>query len=245
MGHSIPKIIHYCWFGGREKPDIVKKCIDSWEINLPGYEIKEWNESNFNINDHLFTKEAYEMKNYAFVSDYVRVYVLYLYGGIYLDTDTEIVKNLDRFLIHDSFWGFEEKNYIGTSLIGAKRGNQLIKQFLDFYESTSLINDDGTINSFTNVSVVSQMVTELGINLNGKYQEVKSIAVIYPQDYFSPYDYINCYMKQTTNTCAIHHFHKSWLPLNVRIKGNVKKVLAKMVGGHRVSQLRQFITKNN
>ncbi len=123
----IPKVIHYCWFGKKEKPDIVKKCIKSWNEFLPEYEIIEWNEKNFDINTYLFTKQAYEIGNYAFVSDYVRVYVLYNYGGIYLDTDTEILGSLDPFLKNSSFWGFEEKNYIATSIIGAECGNEFEK----------------------------------------------------------------------------------------------------------------------
>ena len=131
MSNSIPKKIHYCWFGNNDKPKIVMKCIETWKRILPDYEIIEWNENNFDINSNKYVKEAYENKKYAFVSDYVRVYVLYNIGGIYLDTDVEVFKPLDKFLKEDSFWGFEEKNYIATSTIGAKAGNKLIKQFLD------------------------------------------------------------------------------------------------------------------
>ena len=111
---KIPKIIHYCWFGRGEKPEIVKRCINSWKENLKDYEIIEWNENNFDININNYVKEAYENKKYAFVSDYVRVYALYNMGGIYFDTDVEVFKSLDEFLQEDSFWGFEEKDYIAT-----------------------------------------------------------------------------------------------------------------------------------
>ena len=125
----IPKVIHYCWFGEAEKPKIVQECIKSWNTHLSDYEIIEWNESNFDIQSHAFTKAAYEIGNYAFVSDYVRVYALYHHGGIYLDTDTQIFKSLTPFLTEDSFWGFEEKNFIATSLIGARQYNEIIKSF--------------------------------------------------------------------------------------------------------------------
>lgn len=236
----IPKTIHYCWFGQSEKPKIVQECIKSWKKNLSDYEIIEWNESNFDIQSHPFTKAAYEIGNYAFVSDYVRVYALYNYGGIYLDTDTEIYKSLDPFLTEYSFWGFEEKNFIATSLIGACPQNNIIGQFLRFYDSVQLINEQGEVKKFTNVSVVTDMLSRKGIKLDGTYQRIEREITIYPQEYFSPYDYINCYMKSTENTYAVHHFHKSWLPISTRIKSSLKKCLAKLIGGYRLATMRKF-----
>lgn len=234
----IPKIIHYCWFGKKEKPEIIKKYIQSWKKHLPDYEVIEWNEENFNVENCLFAKQAYDIGNYAFVSDYVRVYALYHYGGIYLDTDTEILGSLDDFLSQPSFWGFEEKNYIATSIIGSEPRNELIKDFLDYYENLSLYDETGQIEKFTNVVVVTELLKNRGIVLDGTFQIVEGIATIYPQDYFSPYDYINCYMKKTANSVAIHHFYKSWLPLSVRIKGIVKKVVSHMIGGANLAKIR-------
>ena len=142
QNNTIPKTIHYCWFGNNDKPTIVKKCIESWEKNLSDYEIIEWNEETFNIECNDFVKEAYEKKMYAFVSDYVRVYALYNYGGIYLDTDVEVNKSFNDLLENDSIWGFEEKNYIATSTIGARKGNELIKEFLDEYNGRKFIKND-------------------------------------------------------------------------------------------------------
>ncbi|MCI8702234.1 MAG: glycosyl transferase [Turicibacter sp.] len=239
----IPKVIHYCWFGGAEKPAIVQRCINSWKKNLTDYEIIEWNEENFDIEAHPFTKAAYEIGNYAFVSDYVRVYALYHQGGIYLDTDTEIYQSLNPFLNEDSFWGFEEKNFIATSLIGAKPFNPLIKEFLEFYDTVELINKDGIVKKFTNVLVVTELLQKRGIVLDGTRQTVDDIATIYPQEYFSPYDYINCYMKKTSNTVAIHHFHKSWLPFSMRIKGTLKKIMSYIIGGKNMEKIRTIIEK--
>ena len=157
----IDKKIHYCWFGKGEKPDIVKKCIKTWEDKLSEYEIIEWNEDNFDINSNEYVKEAYENKKYAFVSDYVRVHALYHMGGIYLDTDVEVYKSLDEFLEEDSFWGFEEKNYIATSTIGAKQGNGLIKQFLDYYEDKSYNEMAKNIEEFTNVKIVTNIFKKI------------------------------------------------------------------------------------
>ena len=216
--NTIPKIIHYCWFGNNDKPTIVKKCIESWKENLSDYEIIEWNEETFNIECNNFVKEAYEKKMYAFVSDYVRVYALYNYGGIYLDTDVEVFKKFDDLLENDSFWGFEEEDYIATSTIGAKKGNKLIKKFLDSYENKSFLKEDGSIDTLTNVAIVSKIISDLGVKLDGTFQKVENLAAVYPQEYFSPYDYINCYSKKTDKSYAMHHFYKSWLPFSARLK---------------------------
>ena len=120
--NKIPKKIHYCWFGGNPLPKETVEYIKSWKKYCPDYEIIEWNESNFDINRNLYIKQAYEAKKYAFVSDYVRVFALYKYGGIYLDTDVEVFKDFNDLLDNESFWGFEQENYIATSTIGAKKG---------------------------------------------------------------------------------------------------------------------------
>ena len=244
MSEKIPKIIHYCWFGKNEKPKIIKKCIKSWKEKLPDYEFIEWNEDKFNVNTNGFVKEAYEKGKYAFVSDYVRVYALYNYGGIYLDTDVKVKKSFNSLLENDSIWGFEEKNFVATSTIGACKGNKLIKQFLDSYNGRRFINNDGSIDTLTNVVIVSRIVNELGIKLDGTYQKIEGIATFYPQDYFSPYDYINCYSKETKNTYSIHYYYKSWLPMSSRIKTFFKKILAMIIGGKNINKLRVLISKN-
>ena len=236
--NTIPKIIHYCWFGNNDKPTIVKKCIESWKENLSDYEIIEWNEETFNIECNNFVKEAYEKKMYAVVSDYVRVYALYNYGGIYLDTDVEVFKKFDDLLENDSFWGFEEEDYIATSTIGAKKGNKLIKKFLDSYENKSFLKEDGSIDTLTNVAIVSKIISDLGVKLDGTFQKVENLAAVYPQEYFSPYDYINCYSKKTDKSYAMHHFYKSWLPFSARLKAFIKKNVAKVFGGENIARLR-------
>lgn len=245
MQESIPKIIHYCWFGKKEKPNMVKKCIGTWRNILSDYQIIEWNEENFDINSNIFTKQAYNNGRYAFVSDYVRVYALYNYGGIYLDTDVEVIKEFtDDILKNNSFWGFEEKNFIATSTIGAKKGNSFIKQFLDSYNCKKFVKCDGTVDTLTNVAVVSELVKEIGIKLDGTFQKIDGIATFYPQEYFSPYDYINCYSKRADNTYTEHHFYKSWLPIGIRIKTSIKKGLAKVIGGRNIGKIRNLIIKS-
>lgn len=242
MKIQIPKRIHYCWFGKKEKPNIVKKCIKSWQEKLKGYEIIEWNESNFDINSNKFVKQAYESGKFAFVSDYVRVYALYNYGGIYLDTDVEVYKKFSEdILSNSSFWGFEEKNFIATSTIGACKGNILIKKFLDSYNDKEFLKTNGSIDTLTNVAIVTEIIRNLGLKLDGSYQKLEGIATIYPQEYFSPYDYINCYSKETENTYTIHYYYKSWLPMCTRVKSYIKKLLATIIGGQNIEKIRNLI----
>lgn len=242
MKPQIPKVIHYCWFGGKEKPEIVKKCINSWYRNLPGYEIREWNEQNFDTSSNPYVKEAYESKKFAFVSDYVRVYALYNFGGIYLDTDVEVFKAFDDLLYHDSFWGFEQENYIATSTIGAAKKNQLIKVFLDSYVGKTFINKDGTFDEFTNVAIVSELLRNKGLKLNGQYQELNGLGTFYSQTYFSPYDYINCRKFTSENTYTMHHFYKSWLSPIDRFKSNLKTLAANVIGGENIAKIRGKIS---
>lgn len=242
--NQIPKKIHYCWFGKKEKPDIVRRCIKSWNEKLKGYEIIEWNEDNFDINSNKFVKQAYEAGKFAFVSDYVRVYALYNYGGIYLDTDVEVYKEFSEDILSNlSFWGFEEKNFIATSTIGACKRNTLIKKFLDSYNDKEFLKADGSMDTLTNVAIVSEIMKNLGIKLDGNYQRLEGIATVYPQEYFSPYDYINCYSKETENTYTIHHYYKSWLPMRTRVKTFIKKVVATMIGGKNIAKIRVLISK--
>jgi hypothetical protein len=241
---SIPKKIHYCWFGKNDKPKIVKKCIESWFENLPGYEIIEWNEENFNININSYVKEAYEAKKFAFVSDFVRVYALYQYGGIYLDTDVEVYKSFDEFLQCESFWGFEQGNFIATSTIGSTKENKLVKIFLDSFQDKRFISLDGSPNELTNVAVISQILKEHGLLMNGTYQQIKGFGTFFPQTYFSPYDYINCRKFISQDTYTIHYFYKSWLPPMVRIKSYLKIISSKIIGGNNIAKIRAFLSQN-
>lgn len=238
---KIPKVIHYCWIGRKEKPKIVNKCIASWKKNLPDYELVEWSEENFDMNVNSYIKEAYRSGKFAFVSDYVRVHALYHFGGIYLDTDVEVFKSFDLLLHHDSFWGFEQENFIATSTIGASKENKLIKIFLDSYNDINFINKDGSFNELTNVAMITEILKEKGLNLNGEFQEIEGIGVFYPQTYFSPYDYINCRKFITDKTYTMHHFYKSWLPVKARVKGNFKVAVSKLIGGNNIARIRKLL----
>lgn len=240
---SVPKTIHYCWFGKKDFPELIRKCRLSWDRNLNDYEIIEWNENNFNLDKNRYVKEAYRTRNYAFVSDYVRAYVLYHFGGIYMDTDVEVLKPFDDLLHHESFWGFEEGGFVATSTIGCKKGNAFIKRFLDSYEDKSFLKTDGKADTLTNVALVTGMLTEEGLLQNGKYQILEEVGAFYPQPFFSPYDYINCRNFTSEKTYTYHHFYKSWLPPKDRFKSNMKMALSKIIGGENIARFREFAAR--
>lgn len=220
---KIPKKIHYCWFGRGQMPDKAKECITSWKKYCPNYEIVEWNEDNFDINENQYVKEAYENRKYAFVTDYVRLYALYNYGGIYMDTDVEVVKELDHFLIHQAFSGFESNYFVPTGIMGAQKNNLWIKDLLDEYQNLSFYKENGELDLTTNVIRITKLTTEkYNLNLNGMFQDLKEV-VFYPSDYFCPKSWETGIIKLTENTHAIHHFSGSWQTDQVK-KENQKRL---------------------
>ena len=223
----IPKIIHYCWFGGKEKPKCVMKMINTWKKYCPDYEIKEWNESNFDININRYCKEAYEANKWAFVSDVARLFALYSEGGIYMDTDVELIKSLDQLLSNKAFAGFEGTEWVGTNIIGAKCKNKVIAEFLDQYNDAIFVNDGESLNTTTNVErLTSLLVEKYNLTRDGVKQEFDDIS-IFPTDYFCPYDYINGKLSLTKNTYSIHWYSQSWIE-----RGNFKRKLSQIY--HRI-----------
>ena len=207
----IPKIIHYCWFGGKEKPEDVLKMIASWKKHCPDYEIKEWNETNFDIHLNRYTEEAYQQKKWAFVSDVARLWALVHEGGIYMDTDVEVIRPLDKLLANKAFIGFEGTQWIGTNLMGTEPHNAFLQAFLEDYNHRNFTNPDGTLNQTTNVEeITSRFLTQHNLVRNGEQQQAGDFTV-YPTDYFSPYDYINGKVRTTDNTYSIHWFSQSWI----------------------------------
>lgn len=205
----IPKIIHYCWFGGKEKPELAVKCIASWKEFCPDYKIIEWNEQNFDIASNAYVRQAYEAKKYAFVTDYVRLYAMYTIGGVYMDTDVMVLRNLDPYLIHDAFSGFESTTKIPTGIMAAEKHNPLMRELLGYYDTAVFTNSDGSMNMTTNVEIITNMLTPKGFVPNGQFQIVGGFA-LYPQNVFCPeHKKLNneAYMKETA---TIHYFAGSW-----------------------------------
>lgn len=218
MGESkIPKILHFCWFGKGEKSELIKKCIASWKQELSDYKIMEWNEENFDIHMNEYVEQAYYHGKYAFVSDFVRLYALFEYGGIYLDTDVEVIKNFDEFLDDNGFCGFEDKELVSTAVIGAKKGNELIKIWLDTYSGKKFIKS-GKENVVTNVRTFTDMLLSEGMKQNNNKQKVQDNFVIYPIEYFSPLKLMRKKPDITSNTVSIHWFEGTWLDWKKKVK---------------------------
>ena len=207
----IPKIIHYCWFGGNPLPPLAVKCLESWKKYCPDYEIKQWNENNFDINFNTYTKEAYEEKKWAFVSDVARLYAVYSDGGVYFDTDVEMIKPIDCFLSNSMFLGFESLNHVNTGLgFGAKKNFYLVERLLAAYEGQSFIDHNGTNNTTPCPVYNSAAIRQEGFLLNNTMQ-TKNNVTLYPIEYFCPKDGKTGNVTITENTYAIHHFDGSWL----------------------------------
>lgn len=208
----IPKVIHYCWFGHNPLPQSALHCIESWKKYCPDYEIVQWNEDNFDILTNLYCKQAYEAKKWAFLTDYVRLKIIYEQGGIYLDTDVEVVRPLDELLHHECFIGRQPGFQVNTgSGFGAVKGHPLIKTMLDDYAEIPFIKENGEMDLLTCPHRNSQWLFEHGMSHDDSYQEIAG-ASIYPIEYFSPKDAYTRALNLTENTYSIHHCDGSWNP---------------------------------
>ena len=238
MNNVIPKIIHYCWFGGKPLPSLAEKCIKSWKEYFPDYEIKQWNESNFDVNIIPYTSQAYHAKKYAFVSDYARFWILYRYGGLYFDTDVEVIKSMDDIISAGPFMGCENPyqqgarpNELGLGLgvnpglgLGVNPGLGLYKEILNRYSTLNFINSDNSMNLKTVVEYTTELLVKNGLMNNGDIQHVAGIT-IYPNDYFCPINPLNLEFVKTERTCCIHHFAASWVK-----KSKKRRFLEKYLG---------------
>lgn len=222
----IPKKIHYCWFGRGEKSKLARKCIASWKKYCPDYEIIEWNEDNFDVNMNAYTKMCYEQKKYAFLSDYVRLLVVAEYGGIYFDTDVEVIRTFNELLSCCAFFGFENNEYVNTGIgFGAEVGNEIVVQMLREYDEL-LDGKQGTIGC-PHLNTAALM--KFGLKQNGEKQKVKGI-VIYPTDYFNPYDDSTGILQKTENTYSIHWFAKTWMNRRQLLRSKISKPLHRLLG---------------
>ena len=220
----IPKIIHYCWFGKGEKPASFYVYLATWKEKLPDYKIKEWNEENFDIHCCKYVEQAYKVKKYAFVSDYARIYALKKEGGIYFDTDVEVLKSFDELLDNSFFIGYESKGKLGTSVIASERDFWLLNAILDDYEKNVFIRVDGTVNLMTNTAILSRLLKDHGIVLDDTTKREGKIT-LYEFTYFSPYSSLTNKTVKSSNTFSIHRFSNSWFPKYYLIERRFWKLL--------------------
>lgn len=216
----IPRKIHYCWFGGNPLPESAQICIDSWKKYCPEYEIVRWDETNFDVNTCTYTKEAYDKKKWAFVSDYARFWILYHVGGVYFDTDVELIKPIDDLLLRGPFMGVEV-DYKGTANsdklinpglgLAAPPGLHLYKEILDYYQKLYFVMSNGRIDDTTVVKHMEKILRNHTL-----VQESNEIIrceeiFIYPKEYFCPLDYGTGELNITSNTRSIHHYTATWM----------------------------------
>lgn len=241
----IPKIMHYCWFGKKPLPELALKCITSWKKFFPDYEINEWNEDNFDVNQIPYTAEAYKRQKYAFVSDYARFKIMYEHGGIYFDTDVEVIKSLDEIIAKGPFFGMEasNENFSCNPGLGfaCNAGLGLCKEMIAQYEHENFILSNGLLNLETVVTRFSNILQKHGFKYNNDITEFEGVF-FYPPEYFCPINFITGETQITENTRTIHHFAASWvnkydnLPLYAKIwkflhlpdtdfRGKIRKLL--------------------
>lgn len=236
----IPKIIHYCWFGGNPLPELALRCIESWKKNCPDYEIRRWDESNFDLNYNDYVREAYEAKKWAFVTDVVRLYALVNYGGIYMDTDVEVLKPLDDLLSYDAVSGFESETQIPTGLMACRDLHPMFREFLADYDGAHFKKEDGTYDTTTNVTRITNTCLKYGLVQNNTLQTVNGFTLL-PSDYLCPKSLQDGKIRITKNTVAIHHFDGSWISPFSKLKSSLIRIFYRILGARGTSFFRKNI----
>lgn len=216
----IPKIIHYCWFGGKPKPQSVLKYIDTWKKQCPDYNIMEWNETNYDVYKNNYVKGAYQEKKWAFVSDYCRIDVLYQYGGIYLDTDVEVLKSFDDLLNLTAFVGMESETLVATCLIASEKKGDMVRDFLACYDNLEFDSLNPGTNVLRLTSMLEKKIGHVGYDINHK-----EYVIIFPFEYFVANDYGTGKVKKTVDTYSVHHYTSTWLPWYSRFEMKLSHLL--------------------
>jgi hypothetical protein len=226
---GIPKVVHYCWFGKGPKSALAERCLVSWTKHMPGYEIKEWNEDSFDVSSHPYVAEAYRLGKYAFVADYVRLHALSVHGGVYLDTDVEILRNPEEVLVSSGVLGFESPTRVCSAFLAFVPQHEFIGEWLDSYRTRTFILD-GRPDETTNVQVLTGLLRRRGLVMDGTRQRLPGDLVVYPADVFSPYSYGARKPQVTENTVAIHWLEASWVAGLARARLTGIKVFKRLFG---------------
>jgi len=235
----IPKIIHFCWLSGDKYPELIQKCMATWKTILPDYEFVLWDADKFDLESTLWTKQAFESKKYAFASDYIRLYAIYNYGGIYLDTDVELIKNFDDLLHLPYFIGLEQTDIIEAAIIGAEKGADWVADCMQYYNNKPFIKIDGNPDLLIlpkimegqiekNRKLVSMNKSEIE-NIDELIED-KSKLLLFPYEYFSAKNNETYQLFTTKNTYAIHHFNNAWVHKTRRVRLNVKRKFIHTLG---------------
>lgn len=239
---NIPKVINYCWFGNNDKPEMILKCIKSWKQYLPDYEIKEWNENNFDVNCCDYVAEAYKAKKWAFVSDYCRMWVQYNFGGVYFDTDVELIKSPGDMFDNPTI-GFESRDNLNPGLVFAcEKENWFCREMLEWYAQDHFYIK-GKMNYVTICDRSTKIFLSHGLCLNNKAQQIKGYNV-FPSDYFNPKGSNGGYLKITSNTISIHNFAGTWIDDEAQkttihsFKGKIYLFIKTIVGNKLANKIR-------
>ena len=225
----IPKKIHYCWFGKNEKSKLTKRCIESWKRHCPEYEIIEWNENNFDISQHPYLVWCYENKKWAFLSDFARLLIVRQYGGIYFDTDVELMRSPDMLLQYAAFYGFENKENINTGLgFGAEADHKTVNAMIDIYKNLKK-NVQTAYPLIACPALNTQALLPLGLKLNGKRQNIEG-AEILPVEFLNPYDDQTGKMRKIDDTISVHWYSKAWLDKKTVLRSKITKPLHRIFG---------------
>ena len=234
----IPHVIHYCWFGHNPKPKLIQKCIESWKKYCPDWEIKEWNEDNYDVFTNKYTREAYENKKWAYVADYARFDVLNQYGGVYFDTDVELLKPVPEQLMElEAFTGFESADMVNPALVyGTIAGQDFLEKVLDRYKMESFTTNVTIVDIFTDV------LNENGLVGDNTEQNVCGITV-FPTEYFGCFNHEIQAFEKTENTVSIHHYYASWQPWHSKLRFKTIKCLARILGKNNYLRLKRFVLR--
>ena len=241
----IPKVIHYCWFGHTPLPTSAQKCIASWRKFFPDYEIREWNEENFDVNIIPYTAQAYQARKWAFVSDYSRMWILYHHGGLYFDTDVEVIAPMDDIIRRGPFMGIEvpgapgELPKVAPGLgLGVEAGHTIYRALLDHYTDQQFMDAEGHILGGTVVAHNTQVLAEHGLKPTNDLQQVDGIW-IYPVDYFNPLDDATGRLNKTSNTRSIHWYSKTWVSNYGPVRLWVTRWIHRLFGVNSLSWLKR------